>query len=162
MNSSLALLVLTLTARAPRRAAGLFMFGVVGTWLQSVIRLVALLVVGREDILLAVLFLTSYHDVQYHAIVWLVGSRRSRGRSVPMRTSVRSMFGSVPAFAAAIVPLGVAAASFVRSSRTTALATLRLVGVGMLVPITLMVAHTMSLGWSVWWRKTDGCASAYS
>jgi hypothetical protein len=58
----------------------------------------------------------------------------------------------VVAFAAAIVPLGVAAASFVRSSRTTALATLRLVGVGMLVPITLMVAHTMSLGWSVWWR----------
>lgn len=62
-----------------------------------------LLWVGRENLMLAVLFITSYHDLQYHAVVWLVGRRRTASPEQPVWPSVRRVFGSTGAFAGAVV-----------------------------------------------------------
>jgi len=67
---------------------------------------IGLLWVGRDDVILAVLFITSYHDLQYHAIVWLVGRARSRTKDAVVLAGVRRMFGSVAVFAAAIIAGG--------------------------------------------------------
>lgn len=64
---------------------------------------VGLLVAGRDDILVAVLFITSYHGLQYHGVVWHVGRRRSASAVEQVRPAVRLMFGSVAAFAAALL-----------------------------------------------------------
>ncbi|HYC55625.1 MAG TPA: hypothetical protein VEL28_11900 [Candidatus Binatia bacterium] len=66
----------------------------------------AILWVAPDDVLLAVLFITSYHDLQYHAIVWLVGRARSTSADTPVLRSVQMVFGSVAAFAATIVAGG--------------------------------------------------------
>jgi hypothetical protein len=58
---------------------------------------------GRDNILLAVLFITSYHDVQYHAVVWLVGRKRVAPESAPVLPAVRRVFASTGVFAAAIL-----------------------------------------------------------
>ncbi len=63
---------------------------------------IGLLWVGREDLILAVLFITSYHDLQYHAVVWFVGRKRSGPPAAPVYPAVRRMFGSMAAFVAAI------------------------------------------------------------
>lgn len=74
----------------------------------------ALLLVGREDLILATLFITSYHDVQYHAIVWLVGHNRAANEAAPVVPAVRRMFASRTAFAAAIV-VGALLQAFLRN-----------------------------------------------
>ncbi|HYC00874.1 MAG TPA: hypothetical protein VEC57_17200 [Candidatus Limnocylindrales bacterium] len=66
----------------------------------------ALLWVGREDVILVILFITSYHDLQYHAIVWLVGKARARNQEARVLPMVRTMFGSAALFAAAIIAGG--------------------------------------------------------
>jgi len=64
---------------------------------------IGLLWVGRENLILAVLFITSYHDLQYHAVVWLVGRKRSGAAAEPVFPAVRRMFGSMAVFVAAVV-----------------------------------------------------------
>jgi len=63
---------------------------------------IGLLLVGRQDLILAVLFITSYHDLQYHAVVWFVGRKRAGNKAEPVYTGVRRMFGSMKWFVAAI------------------------------------------------------------
>lgn len=75
---------------------------------------IGLLWAGREDIILAVLFITSYHDLQYHAVVWLVGRRRSAAAAEPVFPAVRRMFGSMGVFAAAVV-VGALGQAFLRN-----------------------------------------------
>lgn len=58
---------------------------------------------GRDNLILAVLFITSYHDLQYHAVVWLVGRKRARAEGEPVFPAVRRMFGSMGVFVAAIL-----------------------------------------------------------
>jgi hypothetical protein len=62
-----------------------------------------LLWVGRDNLILAVLFITSYHDLQYHAVVWLVGNKRAAAAAEPVLPAVRRMFGSMAAFTAAVL-----------------------------------------------------------
>ena len=64
---------------------------------------IGLLWVGRENLILAVLFITSYHDLQYHAVVWLVGRKRSNAAAEPLFPAVRRMFGSMPVFVAVVL-----------------------------------------------------------
>ncbi len=64
---------------------------------------IGLLWIGRDDLLLAVLFITSYHDVQYHAVVWLVGTARAHAPAQPVRPAVRRMFASTGAFVVALL-----------------------------------------------------------
>ena len=73
-----------------------------------------LLWVGREDIILAVLFITSYHDLQYHAVVWLVGRKRAAAPSEPVRPAVRRVFGSLGMFTI-VVLLGALGQAFWRN-----------------------------------------------
>jgi hypothetical protein len=58
---------------------------------------------GRDNIILAVLFITSYHDLQYHAVVWFVGRRRVAPASAPVFPAVRRIFASAGVFVAAIL-----------------------------------------------------------
>ncbi len=62
-----------------------------------------LLWIGRENLVLAVLFITSYHDLQYHAVVWLVGHKRAGAAEQPVWPSVRRMFGSTAVFVGAVL-----------------------------------------------------------
>jgi len=62
-----------------------------------------LLWIGRDNLVLAVLFITSYHDLQYHAVVWLVGRKRSGSADEPVWPSVRRVFGSTAMFAGAVL-----------------------------------------------------------
>jgi hypothetical protein len=62
-----------------------------------------LLWIGRDNLVLAVLFITSYHDLQYHAVVWLVGKRRSGAAGEPVWPVVRRVFGSTGLFAGAVL-----------------------------------------------------------
>lgn len=64
---------------------------------------IGLLWAGREDILIAVLFITSYHDLQYHAVVWHVGRKRAAAAAEPVRPAVRRMFGSMGMFVLAVL-----------------------------------------------------------
>jgi len=58
---------------------------------------------GSENLILAVLFITSYHDLQYHAVVWFVGKKRVAPESASIRPAVRRVFGSMTAFVAAVL-----------------------------------------------------------
>jgi len=58
---------------------------------------------GRDNLILAVLFITSYHDLQYHAVVWLVGRKRAAASSEPVLPAVRRVFGSMGMFVAAVI-----------------------------------------------------------
>ncbi|MFN2426099.1 MAG: hypothetical protein ABR587_06590 [Candidatus Binatia bacterium] len=71
---------------------------------------IGLLWVGRDNLILAVLFITSYHDLQYHAVVWLVGRKRSGAAAEPVFPAVRRMFGSMGMFVAAVMVGAVAQA----------------------------------------------------
>ena len=62
---------------------------------------VGLLWFGAENLILAVLFITSYHDLQYHAVVWFVGKKRIAAAEV--RPWVRRMFASMTVFVGAIL-----------------------------------------------------------
>ena len=62
-----------------------------------------LLWIGRENLVLAVLFITSYHDLQYHAVVWLVGRKRSGSEAEPVWPSVRRVFGSTAVFGGVVL-----------------------------------------------------------
>jgi hypothetical protein len=62
-----------------------------------------LLWIGRDNLVLAVLFITSYHDLQYHAVVWLVGHKRAGSADEPVWPSVRRVFASTGVFAGAVV-----------------------------------------------------------
>ena len=64
---------------------------------------IGLLGVGRDNLILAVLFITSYHDLQYHAVVWHVGTKRTRAERERVHPWVRRVFMSTGAFAAAIL-----------------------------------------------------------
>ncbi|HEY2774495.1 MAG TPA: hypothetical protein VGK20_10665 [Candidatus Binatia bacterium] len=75
---------------------------------------IGLLWAGRENIILAVLFITSYHDLQYHAVVWHVGRKRSTSASEPVRPAVKRIFGSLAIFTAAIV-VGALLQAFLRN-----------------------------------------------
>jgi hypothetical protein len=68
---------------------------------------IGLLGVGRENLILAVLFITSYHDLQYHAVVWHVGRKRIAPKDAPVHPAVRRLFASVGVFAAAVVVGGI-------------------------------------------------------
>ena len=50
--------------------------------------------VGRTHILLAALFITCYHNVQYYPIVWQVGQRRYESDHTPAFPYIRSLFRS--------------------------------------------------------------------
>jgi len=58
---------------------------------------------GSDNLILAVLFITSYHDLQYHAVVWFVGKKRVAPETAAVRPAVRRMFGSMTAFVVAIL-----------------------------------------------------------
>jgi len=64
---------------------------------------IGLLWVGRDNLILAVLFITSYHDLQYHAVVWLVGRKRSGTAAEPVFPAVRRMFASMTVFVVAVL-----------------------------------------------------------
>lgn len=64
---------------------------------------IGLLWIGRDNLILAVLFITSYHDLQYHAVLWHVGAKRTRAAGEPVYSWVKRMFASVGTFAAAIL-----------------------------------------------------------
>lgn len=68
---------------------------------------IGLLVAGRTNLLVAVLFITSYHDLQYHAVVWHVGRKRVAPAGAPVRPAVRRLFASLGVFTAAIVVGGI-------------------------------------------------------
>jgi hypothetical protein len=57
---------------------------------------------GRDNIILAVLFITSYHDLQYHAVLWHVGAKRTRAEGEPVQPWVRRMFATTGAFTVAV------------------------------------------------------------
>lgn len=63
---------------------------------------IGLLWAGRDNILVAVLFITAYHDLQYHGIVWWIGRRRTASPGEPVRPAVRRMFASLGVFALAV------------------------------------------------------------
>lgn len=69
---------------------------------------------GREDLMIAVLFITSYHDLQYHAVVWFVGRKRAGNAAEPVYAGVRRMFGSMKWFVAAIL-VGAVVQAFLRN-----------------------------------------------
>jgi len=71
---------------------------------------VGLLVAGRSNLLIAVLFITSYHDLQYHAVLWFVGRRRVAPADASVYPAVRRMFSSMGVFVAAILAGAVAQA----------------------------------------------------
>lgn len=62
-----------------------------------------LLWIGRDNLVLAVLFITSYHDLQYHAVVWHVGKKRAGSPQEPVWPSVRRVFASTGVFAGAVI-----------------------------------------------------------
>lgn len=62
-----------------------------------------LLWAGASNLLVAVLFITSYHDLQYHAVLWFVGKKRVAPADAPVYPLVRRMFSSMGVFVFAIV-----------------------------------------------------------
>lgn len=69
-----------------------------------------LLILGGDNLLLAVLFITSYHDLQYHAVVWHVGTKRTQATPSAMYPLVRRLFGSTALFGAVVLTAGLAQA----------------------------------------------------
>lgn len=68
---------------------------------------IGILWVGRTDVFLAILFITSYHDIQYHAMVWLVGKRRYQDPTVSAYPLIRPLFRNVGVFIAVILIGGI-------------------------------------------------------
>ncbi|MFN2375999.1 MAG: hypothetical protein ABR538_05655 [Candidatus Binatia bacterium] len=64
---------------------------------------IGLLWAGRDDLVIAVLFITSYHDLQYHAVVWHVGRKRVAPAAAAVYPAVRRIFASPWTFAAVIL-----------------------------------------------------------
>lgn len=64
---------------------------------------IGLLWAGASNLLIAVLFITSYHDLQYHAVLWFVGRKRVAPDDAPVYPLVRRMFSKVGVFVAAIL-----------------------------------------------------------
>ena len=75
---------------------------------------IGLLWAGRDNLILAVLFITSYHDLQYHAVVWFVGRKRSGNAAAPVFGAVRRMFGSMAIFVSVVV-VGALLQAFLRN-----------------------------------------------
>lgn len=62
-----------------------------------------LLWAGASNLLIAVLFITSYHDLQYHGVLWFVGKKRVAPADAPVYPLVRRMFSSMGVFVGAVV-----------------------------------------------------------